>query len=268
MNVGTRRWNNATTEEGCVDSSPEEVGMMKTKVLGISGSLRRHGNSEFLLEQALEAAKAVAPDSVETVSFSMVGKKMAGCTCCLKCADLEGECVQKDDFQGLRDKWYEADVVLYSLPVYHMCVPGQLRCFIDRLGNASFCYYDNSVPKVMKVIGAIAQGMHIFSGQENVIMQIINHALLMGCIPVTGDGPECYIGAGGWTSNEIRKDALRKQAAEGQLDATMTVKGTRSLAKRAVELAFMVKSGAEIHRDHLAGDPMYEPFLKRIGITG
>lgn len=240
---------------------------MKIKVLGIAGSPRRRGNSQYLLEHALEAAKAAAPDLVETESYSMAAKKFAGCTSCLKCADLKGECVQKDDFQNLRDKWYEADVVLYSLPVYHMCIPGQLRCFIDRLGNASYCYYNMSVPKVMKVIGAITQGLHIFSGQENVMMQIINHSLLMGCIPVAGDGPECYIGAGGWTSNDFERDALKRQVAEKQLDATMAVKGTRSLAKRAVELSLMLKSGADMNRDRLDNDPMYKGFFKRIDAT-
>lgn len=241
--------------------------MTNIKVLGIAGSPRRGGNSEYLLEQALDAAKKAAPDLVETEFYGLAGKKFAGCISCLKCADLKGECVQKDDFQALRDKWYEADVVLYSLPVYHMCIPGQLRCFIDRLGNASYCFHDMTVPKVMKVVGAIAQGLHIFSGQENVMQQIINHTLLMGCIPVAGDGPECYIGAGGWTSNDFEKDALKRQTEEGQLDATITVKGVLSLAKRAVELSLMIKSGAEANRDRLGEDPMYAPFFKRIDVA-
>jgi len=240
---------------------------MKIKVLGISGSPRRYGNSQFLLEHALESAKAAAPDLVETEPYTIAGKKFAGCISCLKCADLKGECVQKDDFQELRDKWYEADVVIYSLPVYHMSVPGQVRCFIDRLGNATYCYYNMSVPKVMKVIGAIAQGLHIFSGQENVMMQIINHAFLMGCIPVSGDGPECYIGAGGWTSNDFGVGALKQQTADGQLDATMTLNGARSIAKRAVELSLMLKSGADMNRDRLSKDPMYGSFFKRLDAT-
>lgn len=237
---------------------------MKIKVLGIAGSPRRRGNSEYLLEHALEAAQAAAPDLVETEFYSMVGKKFEGCISCLKCAELKGECIRKDSFQELRDKWFEADVVLYSVPVYHMCIPGQLRCFIDRLGNSSYCYHNMSVPKVMKVIGAITQGIHIFSGQENVMMQIINHALLMGCIPVAGDGPECYIGAGGWTSNDFEKDALKRHVAEGELDANIAVTGSRSVAKRAVELSLMIKSGADINRERLANDPMYEAFFKRI----
>jgi hypothetical protein len=119
----------------------------------------------------------------------------------------------------------------------------------------------------MRVIGAITQGMHIFSGQENVMMQIINHALLMGGIPVAGDGPECYIGAGGWTSNDFEKDALKRQTAEGQLDAGMALNGARSLARRAVELSLMLKSGASMNRDRLKTDPMYEDFFKRIDAT-
>lgn len=240
---------------------------MKIKVLGISGSPRRHGNSEYLLESALEAAKEAAPDLVEAEFYSMVGKKFEGCISCFRCVDLKGECIRKDSFQELRDKWHAADVVIYSVPVYHMNIPGQLRCFIDRLGNSSYCYHDMSVPKVMKVIGAITQGVHIFSGQENVMMQINNHALLMGCIPVAGDGPECYIGAAGWTANAIEKDAIQQQAAAGALDAMVAVNGSRSLAKRAVEMALMLKSGAEANKDRLGNDPMYAAFYKRIDST-
>jgi multimeric flavodoxin WrbA len=242
------------------------VYFMKIKVLGIAGSPRRHGNSEYLLEKALESAKDAAPDIVETEFYSLVGKKFSGCISCLRCADedLKGECVIKDSFQELRDKWFEADVVIYSIPVYHMCIPGQLRCFIDRLGNSSYCYHNMMVPKVMKVVGAITQGIHIFSGQENVMMQVINHALLMGCVPVAGDGPECYIGAGGWTSNDFGKDALQRLSTAGDLDATIAVKGSRSLAKRAVELSLMIKAGADINRDLLENDPMYKAFYKRV----
>ena len=29
----------------------------------------------------------------------------------------------------------KADAHLYSVPVYHVGIPGQVKCFIDRLGN-------------------------------------------------------------------------------------------------------------------------------------
>ena len=76
-----------------------------------------------------------------------------------------------------------------------------------------------------------------------------------------------YSGAGGWTSNDFERDALKRQTADGQLDATMALNGTRSIAKRAVELSLIVKSGADRNRDRLGKDPVYESFFERIDAT-
>ncbi len=108
------------------------------KVLGICGS-PRVGNSKFLLEEALDSAKAVN-DNVEVEYYSIRGKKFSGCVMCQACAK-DGECIIKDDFQELLEKWIEADVILYSVPVYHMGMPAQLKAFLDRLGNSLFGRY-------------------------------------------------------------------------------------------------------------------------------
>ena len=47
-------------------------------------------------------------------------------------------------------------------------------------------------------------------------MQVINHALICGCIPVAGDMWESYIGAGGWTLNQESRSALKDQYAAGE----------------------------------------------------
>jgi len=239
--------------------------------LGISASPRK-GNSEFLLKEAMGAARAASPEGTVFDTYSLRGKKMAPCVSCFRCGERGGECVIEDDFQALRDLWLAADVILYSVPVYHMGMPGQLKCFIDRLGNSLFGRYRHlfppdrdSLPKHLKVIGSIAQGVHIFSGQEHVLTDMINHTLLMQCIPANGDMWECYIGAGGWTSNDIDRKALEKQSEEGTFDATVAVRAARDLGRRAVELALILRAGGRAMRDELAQDPAYTPFLERIG---
>lgn len=238
------------------------------KVLGICGSPRRGGNTEFLLDVALEGAKEASPNEVEVEKYSIVGKQFGPCTSCLRCVELQGECTRKDSFQELRDKWVEADVVIYAIPVYHMTIPGQLRCFIDRLGNSQYCYHNFAVPRRPKVIGAIAQGIHIFSGQEHAITDIINHALLMGCIPATGDQWECYIGAGGWTFNEIEKDALKKHYESGDLDAQVAVRAARSIGRRCTELALLLLAGARERMDIIGSQPVYKPWAERVAKLG
>jgi len=244
--------------------------MRKLKVLGISGSPRK-GNSEYLLRHAMEAAQNVQPEGIECREYSFHRKAMGPCIACGYCEKHGGECSVKDDFAGLRELWLEADVVIYSVPVYHMSMPGQVKCFIDRLGNSLFGRYkhlfppgEESLPKLMKVIGSIAQGIHISSGQEHTLTDLINHALIMQCVPVTGDMWHSYIGCGGWTSNEIDRSALQNQYENQQFDAIIAVKSARDVGRRAVETCFLLQEGIRARREMLAPDPVYKPLLDRI----
>jgi multimeric flavodoxin WrbA len=239
------------------------------KVLGINGSPRK-GNSQYLLEKALAAAGQVAPGEVEVDLYSIRGKKYGPCISCFKCGELSGECIIKDDFQELREKWVLADVIIYSVPVYHMGIPAQLKAFIDRLGNSLFGRYaelfpgESKLPKSLKVIGSIAQGAHLFSGQEHAITDLINHAIIMGCIPVSGDLWEAYIGAGAWTYNEIERNVLEQREGDGSLDTRVALRGAESIGRRATELAFILKAGGQANAGRLGKDPIYQPFLHRV----
>jgi multimeric flavodoxin WrbA len=243
----------------------------KISVLGICGS-PRDGNSLFLLGEAIDAAIKVNSTYVEAMQYNFKGKKFSPCFACFKCAKEKslGECVIADDFQELRDQWLKSQVIIYSVPVYHLGVPGQLKCFIDRLGNTVNRYCRLTSPRFLKVVGAIAQGMDFAAGQEMTINFLIQHAMIKNCVPISGDGWQSYLGAGGWTMNERGKDAIKKQFEKKILDAEVAVNASRSLGKRAVELAFILQEGGIVLRDFLSNDPVYNPFLKiiRLGKKG
>ena len=241
--------------------------MLYTKVLGISGSPRK-GNSLFLLKDALESAKGVDPDSVHTKLYSIKGKIFNPCIACRYCKDHDGDCVHKDDFEELRKDWLDADVILYSVPVYHMSIPGQLKCFIDRLGNSMSGKFRSkmpegvyALPKLLKVIGSIAQGIHIFSGQEHTITDLINHTLMMQSVPVAGDMWESYIGAGGWTVNLIDRDGFEKLAKRDDLGVKAAIKASKDLGRRSVELSKIIQSGILATKALLGKDPVYQPVI-------
>ncbi len=238
--------------------------MDKIRLLGISGSPRPRGNSRYLLEVAIKSATEIG-SFVETEVYSIggKGKSFAPCDSCFSCVRT-GECRIKDSFQELRDKWLAADAIIYSVPVYHMTYPAQLRAFIDRLGNHLFGYYGGRISKHLKAIGIIAQGSHIFSGQEHTITDLINHALIMGCIPVAGDLWESYIGVGGWTEDDPRNNAIAKRFAEGNTDAQVTVRASRSLGKRTVQVAMIIKSGAIANSNSLCADGGFDAFYRRL----
>lgn len=236
----------------------------KVMVLGIVGSPRKDGNSAYLLKHALGAAENYSPDEVEVEEYSLVGRRFAPCLACRKCVELKGECTQKDDFQELRDRWMGADAIIYSVPVYHMSIPGQLKCFIDRLGNSLYSYYGGVVPRQYKVIGAIAQGSHIFSGQEHTITDLINHALIMGCIPVTGDAWQSYIGTAGWTKKSADRGSMQRLYEQSDFDAVAAVDSAKSLGKRVAEVALMIKAGAKLRKEIIMKDLLCRPFIERV----
>ncbi len=246
---------------------------MRINVLGVSGS-PRDGNSVFLLKQALAAAKSVSPDEVHTHLYLFKGKIFQPCVHCYACQDrFYGECAIKDNFQELRDLWVEADGIVYSVPVYHMSIPGQLKCFIDRLGNSINAYYNRQYGAKglmisMKVMGSIAQGKHIFSGQEHALTDLNNHALLTGSIPVSGDLWEAYIGVGGWTANKRDKDAIEKLYHASDLDARVAVQASQTLGKRVAEVCFLLAHGASSRANYLQQQVLYTPLLRRLKSNG
>jgi multimeric flavodoxin WrbA len=240
----------------------------KIRILGICASPRR-GNSLFLLQKSLEALKKLPHEAkFEIVEADFRGLKMAPCTNCEGCAKTKGECVIQDGFQKLRDQWVKADIILYSVPVYHLGIPGQLKCFIDRLGNSQRKVYSVPSPRRLKVVGAITQGSHLFAGQELTIAFLHQHAVLLNCLPVSGDGWESYLGAAGWTRAKKEGDALAQEYAQEEMDARVAVRACETLVRRCVEMALILKAGGRSLRGDLEADAAYRPFLDRLEHKG
>jgi multimeric flavodoxin WrbA len=144
-----------------------------------------------------------------------------------------------------------------------MGVPGQVKCFIDRLGN-SLDGSQGTVSKHLKIVGVIAQGADIFAGQEQVMAYLVNHAICMSCLPVAGDPNHSYIGAAGWTCNSLEKDSLQRLHSEGETDAEIAVGAAETVGKRVVQVALLIKCGGVACQTMLEGDGSYEPFLERL----
>ncbi len=235
-------------------------------VLGLCASPRQ-GNSEFLVDKALEIA--VGP-GIQVKRFFLGRKSLAPCDACGAHKALKGECRIKDAFQEMRDLWLEADVVIYSFPVYHMGIPAQLKSFLDRLGNSLGFYFQKEeprtyqIPRLMKSMGFITQGAHLYGGQDLALNYMLNHAVLMRCIPVPGDLPDSYIGAGGWTGGQPGQKSLQELYGQGDRDALIAVKSAQQVVRRAVETALILKAGLEARKNTLAGDQSYGFTLEKL----
>ena len=101
---------------------------MNKKVLIISASPRKGGNSDALCDQFLLGAQE-AGHHVEKVFLR--DHKINYCLGCGVCNSTH-VCVQKDDMKNLLEKMVNADVIVLATPVYFYTMDGQLKTFIDR----------------------------------------------------------------------------------------------------------------------------------------
>ena len=101
---------------------------MSKRVLIISSSLRKGGNSETLAAAFAKGAQE-AGHQAETVYLRE--KQYSFCKGCFACLKL-GHCVIKDDAVEIAAKMHDADVLVFATPVYYYCVSGQLKTMLDR----------------------------------------------------------------------------------------------------------------------------------------
>lgn len=99
------------------------------KVLIISGSPRKNGNSDILCDE-FEKGASEAGHQVEKIRLQE--KKIGYCMACYYCRNTK-ECVQKDDMTEIIAKLIGADVIVLATPVYFYSMDGQLKTMIDRV---------------------------------------------------------------------------------------------------------------------------------------
>ncbi|HEY72921.1 MAG: hypothetical protein DRI81_06370 [Chloroflexi bacterium] len=233
--------------------------MQSIQVLGICGSPRKNKSSRFMLDFALEAAEATAPEIVKIELYSISGKTFHPCDSCHQCERL-GYCRKTDDdFAELRDKWLAADAVIYSVPVYHMGIPSQLKSFIDRVGHS---VQEGFNDRALKVMGFLTSGSGFASGQESVMIFLNSHAVMMGCIPIGGLWPVGYIGVG---ARVPYPKTMRAAYAEQDEHTVEVVKATKELGKQIVLVTMLLKSGGAQNRELLKQNGGFNLFLQRLG---
>lgn len=101
---------------------------MKKRILIISASPRRGGNSDYLCDQFMRGAEESGHE-VEKIFFH--DKKINYCLGCGVC-NTTHKCIQKDDMAVILDKMVEADVLVFGTPVYFYTMDAQLKTLIDR----------------------------------------------------------------------------------------------------------------------------------------
>jgi len=97
-------------------------------IIGISGSPRAGGNTDTLLNKALEGARSKGAEIEKIVLNDL---KMVPCQECEEVKD-DGTCKVEDDFQALYGKIQRADAVILAAPIFFGSLSAQTKIMIDR----------------------------------------------------------------------------------------------------------------------------------------
>ena len=182
--------------------------MWQLKVLGIICSARKGGNTEILVQEALEGAKETGAN-VELLKIHEM--KIAPCDGCMTCHQ-SGECRIKDDMQKVYEKLLAADGIILGSPVYFWSISGQAKTLMDRTYALRYPHH-----KLKNKVG----GAIVVAGRRGSVsaLSVINNFFLGHDMLVTGLGIVGY----GTKKGEVREDEH-------------AIKSARSLGTQVTEL--------------------------------
>ena len=99
------------------------------KVLILSGSPRKDGNSDLLCSEFMRGAQE---SGNEVQKIFVRSKKIVPCNACYYCRDHGGKCALNDDMSEILDAMQAADVIVMASPVYFYSIDAQMKIIIDR----------------------------------------------------------------------------------------------------------------------------------------
>ncbi|MGE5174383.1 MAG: flavodoxin family protein [Betaproteobacteria bacterium] len=140
---------------------------MPKKVLILSASPRKGGNSDLLCDQFLRGAKE-AGNQAEKIFLR--DKKINYCTGCGSCQENGGKCGQKDDMAKILEKMVSADVIVMATPVYFYTMNAQMKTLIDRtcaryaeIKNKDFYFIVAAADTSKRAMGRTLDGFRAFT---------------------------------------------------------------------------------------------------------
>lgn len=153
-----------------------------SNILAISGSPRKNGNTEILINAALEP---LAEEGNKIDKFFLSEKTVAPCLACDVCKD-DGVCVIEDDMQGFLETLVLCDAVIVGSPVYNRNITAQLLALFNRLHSIT-----HRRPFKDKICfgGAIAVGGS--PNSQGITLNVIHNFLLslgICCVPAVLNG--------------------------------------------------------------------------------
>ena len=213
---------------------------MKIKVVGISGSPVKDGNTDVLLAKVLSELKT---DDVDTEFIGLAQKHIGGCIHCNWCTrkqTAEKLCALTDDLDEIYPKLLGADVILFATPVYFGRLSGPLADLIDRCrvgvhGNV----YKHAFKD--KVGAGFAVSWFRQGGIETTLISLHSAFFILDMIPVSPGMTSVFGGCG--VSSYHGEGACEKGDKLSILKDEFGLAASKKTAQRAVEVAKLLKAG-------------------------
>lgn len=171
------------------------------KILVLSGSPRKGGNSDLLCDEFIRGAKE---EGNEITKVRVAEKKIGFCKACYYCKQSGGECAIKDDMSEILKQMMNADVIVMASPVYFYSIDAQLKTVIDRtvaqwtqIKNKDFYYIMTAAENSQTVMDCT---LECFRG-------------LASCLSGSQEKGVIY-GKGVYEKGEIENSPVMKQAYE------------------------------------------------------
>lgn len=207
-------------------SAESDSAARRVKIIAISGSPRKGKTTAAALKVALDAAKAVAPERIETELIELADLELNG----NMAAGIPLKPGERDDFPDVAAKLTPAEVggIIIGSPVYFGCMTSLCKAFLDRC----IALRVRQFALANKVGGAVAVG-GVRNGGQELTLQAIQAALMCQEMVVVGDGrPTAHTGATVWNN--------------GQDDITQDEFGlstVKNLGRRVAEVALRMAPG-------------------------
>lgn len=206
------------------------MGDVRVKILGISGTPIKGGNSDKVVQAALAGAAEV--DGIETEFVTLADKNIAACIHCQHCIIAREPCKFSDDADPIIQKMLAADGMIWGAPVWTHTIPPQLINLISRCRY--YCFYTGDFRN--KVIGTVTVSW-FGVGEEFALMSMESMAQNYMMIPVFR----------GWAKASTAAFGQRPAYLEnGALDDKAGIFRIRIVGQRVAEIAKKIRF-ADLH---------------------
>lgn len=210
------------------------------RIVGISGSRVKDGNTSALLEATLDHARR--QHEVDTEIISLANLNIAPCNHCNWCIrnqTADRYCNQDDDMSAIYPRLLNADGIILATPAHFGRLSGAMADFIDR--TRAFVHGNTyKMPLRNKIGGAIALAFFRGGGIETTLvsLNLFFHVQHM----IVANSGLYQLGAGAYSSRD-GKGRFEKAPRHFVLEDDVGMTAAKRLVDRVMELARIVRAG-------------------------